>query len=383
MKIKAFITHKLRENFSDCQDRFSINPDTKSVAVADGMSQSIFQKIWAQLLTDQYVKYKEWVPNEASTIELSPLWHEEVKKNLEEQKQKGKDPYRAENMIAEGKGACATLVGIRFEDHKWICDVLGDSSLIEINRSTGEICNIYSSQEGEYDNYPDYFDSVNGKLYGKLRAFSGELAKGTILLLVSDPFTEYINRFKQNEEPFPIKKMLEVASHEQYEAYVDTLRKEGMHNDDSTLVIIEYDGDDNFNVEYEDNLDEMIRSERESRNKNEESKNVEKVEAEQEEKVFKPTIMENNDAEANTKSQQPVLPNSNSSELRFPHNQTNPIIQNELSVKEVLYDFLKYLKEKEPLDENRIKKITKKIKRGIIAYYIEEEIENYIKEKNK
>lgn len=383
MRIRAYITHKLKENFSDCQDRFSINPDTKSVAVADGMSQSIFQKIWANLLTNQYVRHKEWVPNEPNTIELSYLWFKEVEKNLEEQKQRGIDPFRAENRIAEGKGACATLVGLRFDDHKWTCDVLGDSSLIEINASTGEICNIYSSQEGEYDNYPDYFDSVNGKLYGKLRAFSGELAKGTILLLVSDPFTEYINRFKQNGEPFPIKKMLEVASHEQYEAYVDALRKEGMHNDDSTLVIIEYDGDDKFNVEYEDNLDEMIRSERESRNKNEESKNVEKVEAEQEEKVFKPTIMENNDAEANTESQQPVLPNSNSSELLFPHNQTTPIAQNELSVEGVLYGFLKYIKEKERLNKNIISKIKGIIKKGIITPYIEEEIKNYIKEKNK
>ena len=52
MRIKAFITHKDKERFSDCQDRFRVNKDTKSIALADGMSQSIFQKIWAQLLVD-------------------------------------------------------------------------------------------------------------------------------------------------------------------------------------------------------------------------------------------------------------------------------------------------------------------------------------------
>ena len=50
MDIRAFITHKKAETFSDCQDRFSINSDTKSVAVSDGMSQSFFQKIWAEIL---------------------------------------------------------------------------------------------------------------------------------------------------------------------------------------------------------------------------------------------------------------------------------------------------------------------------------------------
>ena len=53
MKIRAFITHKKAEHFNDCQDRFSINADTKSVALSDGMSQSWQQKIWAQLLVER------------------------------------------------------------------------------------------------------------------------------------------------------------------------------------------------------------------------------------------------------------------------------------------------------------------------------------------
>lgn len=50
MEIRAFITHKKAESFSDCQDRFSINPDTKSVAVSDGMSQSFFKRFGRRFL---------------------------------------------------------------------------------------------------------------------------------------------------------------------------------------------------------------------------------------------------------------------------------------------------------------------------------------------
>ena len=55
MDIRAFITHKEAETFSDCQDRFSINSDTKSVAVSAGMSQSFSPNIWAEHLVDAFV----------------------------------------------------------------------------------------------------------------------------------------------------------------------------------------------------------------------------------------------------------------------------------------------------------------------------------------
>lgn len=47
MKIRAFITHKLSEHYSECQDRFCINRDNHAIAVSDGMSQSVFPDYWA------------------------------------------------------------------------------------------------------------------------------------------------------------------------------------------------------------------------------------------------------------------------------------------------------------------------------------------------
>ena len=78
MRIKAFITHKKAELFSDCQDRFRVNEDTKSIAVSDGMSQSWQQKIWANLLANTYTNSKDWTPNSDSIKPLCSQWREDV-----------------------------------------------------------------------------------------------------------------------------------------------------------------------------------------------------------------------------------------------------------------------------------------------------------------
>lgn len=257
MKIRAFITHKEAELYSDCQDRFSIKSDTKSVALADGMSQSYQQKIWAELLVDSYTSHSDFVPNKESIKELSKGWKEQVRQRIDELKNKSASEYLIimnENALAMRKSAGATFLGIRFDGKKWTGDVLGDSCLIELNGY--RINRICTSQLGdEFDNHPDYFDSddlKDGK--GTPLQIEGCLNQKTTIILVSDPFSDFLNEKKKehNEDTF-IKELLAVESHEQYESLVESWRSNyGMHNDDSTLIIIEDDGNNNFNFNKED-----------------------------------------------------------------------------------------------------------------------------------
>ena len=269
MEIRAFITHKKAESFSDCQDRFSINPDTKSVAVSDGMSQSFFQKIWAKILVDAYVDKPQWkLCDEHNDIlkELQDKWLVSVHERIEEQKHDGTKEnviYRNEKFIAQGKSAGATLVGVRFNDNSWHCEVLGDSCLIEIQR--GEITRICTSQGvDEFDNFPDHYDS-NPKHLGKgsVKEFNGILEKDNVLLLVSDPFSDFLNEQKKkgSAKGF-VEELLALGSHEEFEKLVEDWRtNQGMHNDDSTLVIIECDGNNSFREKYFDSLDLLSKEE--------------------------------------------------------------------------------------------------------------------------
>lgn len=264
MKIKAFITHKKAETFRDCQDRFSIDIENRSLAVSDGMSQSIFQTYWADILAHYYTESNWQITTEAddNLKRLSKKWNNRVHERLKELKSLGKNTFRAENNLALGMSACATLVGIRFKGQDWIGEVLGDSCLIEV--SAGNI-NIETSQETEeFDNYPDYIDSnPDKKGKGKAKNISGTLIENTLLLLVSDPFSDFFAEKSKDENASDyIHQLLALDTHEQFEELVNKWRQDyGMHNDDSTLIIIEFDGKDTFNIANEDDINELIEKE--------------------------------------------------------------------------------------------------------------------------
>jgi len=277
MKIRAFITQKIKEEIRDCQDRFSINGETNSIAVSDGMGSTWQQKIWAQLLVDTFTKNPEWVPNKESVKELSPQWRIQVKNFIEDLKAQNAPQniiIRNENCLAEGRSAGATFVGIRFKGFKWEGDVLGDSCLIEWN---GKEAVFHSSQTiDKFDNYPDYFDSnafKDGK--GVPKPIGGNLSKGTKLLLVSDPFSDFLlEHDKKKDIAEYINMLLAISSHDEFVEIVDEWRKAGMHNDDTTLIIVEHDDDTSFNVAHIDCLSEMIEAEKAKQEEEESNETV-------------------------------------------------------------------------------------------------------------
>lgn len=263
MLIRAFITHKEAEYYIDCQDRFSINLDSKSIALSDGMSQSIFQKYWAEILVNAYTSDTNWYPNISSVRKLSPLWREKVNEYVKNQKKEGKNPWRVERNLSDGLSAGATFLGIRFDRNTWSCQILGDSCLVLIRE--GQITDIISSENASsFNNYPDYYDShpqKEGK--GKLKDIRGQLSSNCAILLVTDPFSDFLKRKSGTEEEKSlIHQLLHIETHEEYESVVEEWRKMGMHNDDSTLIVILPDGSDIFDIKLEDDIFKLIECEK-------------------------------------------------------------------------------------------------------------------------
>lgn len=279
MVIRAFITHKLAELFADCQDRFGVNPDTKSIAVSDGMGSTWQQKIWAQLLVDTFTGSGDWQPTKDTTKSLCELWRKKVENFIEQLKEKPRTNlsqreineldaliYRNEKNLVCGRSAGATFVGIRVNGNEWKGSVLGDSCLIEWD---GYQINFNTSQNSEtFDSYPDYFDSDSSKEgKGVPKSIEGVLTEGKYLLLVSDPFSEFLLKHsKQGNTAKYVQQLLSLASHEDFESLVCEWRKEGMHNDDTTLVIVEYDNSEVLTISHADNIAEMIDKENLSKN---------------------------------------------------------------------------------------------------------------------
>ena len=256
MKVRAFITHKKAERYSDCQDRFSISDDGLVIALSDGMtSNTLYPDIWADLLTKAYVEARgKWSDDVLESCKRQ--WNSEILKKLQEKTEKGdRNVWRLANNIAENKSAGATLCGICIDvDAKWIGYVIGDSTIIKCkNKEIEEIC---TSEDKPFDNYPDYLDSISvGR--GKIKDFNGIIDENNFLLLVSDPFSEFLSVHKEESIQY-IEEILALESHEDFVKLVDKWRTQGMHNDDSTLIIVQSDTD---NIIKKDDIRELIRKE--------------------------------------------------------------------------------------------------------------------------
>ena len=229
------------------------------IAISDGMSQSIFPEYWAEILSQQYANKGHCT--EEDRLSLCVDWMKKVEVYLEEQVGQGKNPWRLKNNIAARLGAGATICGVRFENATdWKGDVLGDSCIIKISKENWRM-EILSSEEKAFDSHPDYYDSFPEKKgCGTIKAFEGSIGQNDILLLVSDPFSEFFS-IHGIECKDLIEQVLLLESHEDFCRLVDNWRDKGMHNDDSTMCIVEFDNSLDFNVSYTDKISELIEQE--------------------------------------------------------------------------------------------------------------------------
>lgn len=268
MKLRAYIIHKNSEKYSDCADYFGICPQQKRVAVSDGVSQSIMPLEWAKIIVSAFID-GSWDPNH-DIRKLQDKWLEEANEFLDLQRSQGENPWMLENCLIDKDGAGATFCGVTFKDQcHWNASILGDSCVVLINEAN-EIVEIISSKDGLFDNKPDYFDSFKEKR-GIVKNVSGELKANQKLLLVSDPFSELFQKKKDTEEALVIiEKLLSINTYEDYSKLVPEFRSQyHMHDDDSTLIIIEYDGSPDITIDdNSETLETLIENERQSEQAN-------------------------------------------------------------------------------------------------------------------
>lgn len=262
MKVRAYITHKLEESNADCQDYFRLNSGKKKIAISDGVSQSIFSAKWAELLVKEYTDTD--VDDISESIpKLQKKWQAYARQQLTELESIGQSTWMLENCLMESQGAGATFCGVHFDkDGSWDGYVLGDSCLLEVSNEN-KILTFYPSIENGFGNSPDYFDSFS-KGRGGILPINGKLTEGNKLLLVTDPLGEFLYKKKiENKEQAYIEQLLALSSYNDFLDVVDRLRaSEAMHNDDSTLIIVENDGREELSVVDSKTIEDLLKSEK-------------------------------------------------------------------------------------------------------------------------
>ena len=243
ISVKGFIYHKDAESFEDCFDRYAVNNTNHKFSVSDGVSKSFFPGIWAELLVTNFVD----TPGRVNLIETGLLrniqqsWSKKVSEIVQRPNQK----YFVKNFFAQGRSAAATFVGLNFfweyGRQRWEAVALGDSFLFFVPHQVKDLDNQFdniiflsSKKNFEFDNFPDFFDSIHPINKGKIKQIKHDLTPGTFYLM-----TDALSEWFINEKSNAVSEIETWDSQARFEERVSVLRKHHLQNDDTALLIIE------------------------------------------------------------------------------------------------------------------------------------------------
>jgi len=281
---QAFIIHKLGEDYKGCHDRFCINEQERRFAIADGVSNSFFPAMWADLLVKDFCQTgfgngfsieesrKSWL--EEMINRCKDQWYKEVSRLLE----KGM-PFYTRNKFNMRESAAATIVALEFDSEeimRWKLFCLGDSYFFLFDRDL-KMVEAHSSQlDGKtFDNYPDYLDSYKGLVRGKPQWREGVGEEANTILMVTDALAEWI--FYRKDRPEELEQIFKVKNKEEFIEFVKKEKKKDvLKDDDITLVRIDIGKEysDGFLM---DNMDELIQKEEDDDESKKESSSQEKM----------------------------------------------------------------------------------------------------------
>ena len=240
--IKVFSCPKLGNTLEEYEDawahRQTRTPVGIRVAVADGATESSFAKLWAVLLAESYVRSE--VTGAEFFAQLKParrLWRRRlVGRPL---------PWFASEKAEQG--AFAAFLGVQIDNNRWTALAVGDCCLMQVD-NVGEgmrVVETFPLQKSSQFTMSPYLigSRSNGEsLNERIQISKGSLRDGDMLLLATDAMAAWL--LKRDEEGRPLWNWLyrKLGTPESFAAMVAYGRKNGLRNDDFTLVrIIHHD----------------------------------------------------------------------------------------------------------------------------------------------
>lgn len=259
LSCKGFITHKQCEDYDDCADRMALEcrPAALRAAVADGVScGSFFQADWADIITREFVSQDD--DSTALPIDsCRELWLKTVIDWID----RPETPAYTKDIFNSKRPGAATLVTlvVSAAQKRWFAESLGDSCLFFVPKGMEDDFSKWNIVAPEqFDNYPNYYASYAGMDRGTTISKTGELEPGTFYIM-TDKLSEWLCDNK--EQALAIINGWE--SQQMFEESIEQLRdNEMLHDDDSTILIIKMEDDDNDSFVYENinvtNINDLI-----------------------------------------------------------------------------------------------------------------------------
>lgn len=204
------------------------------MAVTDGATESSFAKLWAVLLAESYVRSA--LAGSEFLAGLQParrLWRRRLA---------GRPlPWFASEKAEQG--AFAAFLGVEIDAYKnrWTALAVGDCCLMQIDNVGKEMRVVESfplQQSSQFTMSPYLIgSSADGEsLKDRIHTSQGSLRDGDMLLLATDAMAAWL--LKRHEAGRPLWNWLyrKLGTPESFAAIVAYGRKNGLRNDDFTLV---------------------------------------------------------------------------------------------------------------------------------------------------
>ena len=244
--IKVFSCPKSGNSAEEYEDAWAHRPTrTRTpggirVAVADGATESSFAKLWAVLLAESYVRSE--VTGAEFFERLQPA------RRLWRQRLAGRPlPWFASEKAEQG--AFAAFLGVQIDAHnnRWTALAVGDCCLMQVD-DVGKKMRVLKAfpleKSSQFTMSPYLIGSrSNGEPPNeRIQISKGSLRDGDMLLLASDALAAWL--LKRHEDGRPLWRWLyrKLSTPESFAALVAYGRKNGLRNDDFTLVrVIHHD----------------------------------------------------------------------------------------------------------------------------------------------
>jgi hypothetical protein len=202
--------------------------------VADGATESSYAKLWAALVAESYVRSELAGPEFLARLNPARrLWRRTLA---------GRPlPWFASEKAEQG--AFAAFLGVEIDAHtnRWTALAVGDCCLVQVD-DVGDGMRVVEAfplqKSSQFTTSPYLIGSRSDgeSLNDRIRTRTGSLRDGDMLLLATDAMAAWL--FKRHEEGRPLWKWLyrKLGTPESFAAMVAYGRKNGLRNDDFTLV---------------------------------------------------------------------------------------------------------------------------------------------------
>jgi len=232
---------KVGNEENEQEDSFLIDTEKGKFAISDGASSGIYSKLWADLLTKNFIDSEEILSEDSEPQKFLENivgksradWKAKIPTNLK---------WPASEKILEG--SFATFLALQLRDvnktsKNWNAISVGDSCVFKIKDD--KIVESFPIREvSEFNNSPSLIASNFDSYKEHIRFTSGTLERGETLAFATDSVAKWL--FQENDSGENLSMTLEAISqnHDKQKYFENLVNNKIIHYDDLTLIVLSY-----------------------------------------------------------------------------------------------------------------------------------------------